>query len=201
MLQTYGKLKNSSNKYIFLKDYIMAYISFTKKAANKLKIDTADATAYNLVLPAVDDWIIDTVWSVKRDPWIMFYHKPSTFAVLIHPEKYKLENCVDLFLMLIQELLIKYNLIDKMPYFMELFKNINISRNNDRSSTAYMTQNKITAYWAFENPHIEYRVNDLYELMIRVNDMLRKKFDMHKTSLEAFIEIVNQITITRNTIH
>jgi hypothetical protein len=84
---------------------------------------------------------------------------------------------------------------------MELFKNINISRNNDRSSTAYMTQNKITAYWALENPRIEYRVNDLYELMIRVNDMLRKKFDMRKTSLEAFIEIVNQITITQNTIH
>jgi hypothetical protein len=188
-------------KFNFLKDSIVAYISFTKKAAAKLKIDNANAVAHNLELSEADDWVVDTVWNVKRDPWIMFYHRPSTFAVLVQPDKYKLENCIDLFLMLIQELLIKYNLLEKMPYFLELFKNINICHNNDRSSTAYMTQNKITAYWALENPNLEYRVADLYGLMIRVNDMLRKKFDMEKSSLEAFIEMITHIAANQHTLH
>ena len=178
----------------------MAYISFTKKAANKLKIDTTNAVPHS-DLPEADDWVVDTVWDVKRNPWIMFYHKSSTFAVIVQPDIYKLEKCIEIFLILIQGFLSEHNLQDKMPYFVNLFRNISICHNNDRSSVAYMTQNKISAYWALENPNVEYRVKDLYDLMIRVNDMIRKRFDMRKTSLEAFIEIVNQITITQNTIH
>ena len=83
---------------------------------------------------------------------------------------------------------------------MELFTNINTSRNNDKSSTAYTTQNKITRYRVFEKPYIEYRVNNSYELMTRVNEVLRKN-GRHKTSPEAFIEILNQRTIPQITIH
>ena len=173
----------------------MAHLSFTKKVADKLKIDTKNVVSVADNIEETDDWVIDTVWNVKRDPWIMFYHKPSTFAVIIHPEKYKLDKCIDLFLMLIQELLIKHNLQDKMPYFMNLFKTVKICKNNDRSSTAYMTQNKVSVYWELENPAIEHKVSHLYDLMIYVNDIIRKKFEFNKTSLEAFLEMVAKIPI------
>ncbi|MFN8771061.1 MAG: DUF6933 domain-containing protein [Neisseriaceae bacterium] len=179
----------------------MAYISFTKKAATKLKIDNANAVTHNSELPEYDDWVIDTVWDVKRDPWIMFYHRPTTFAIIVQPDKYKLDKCIERFFILLQELLSEHNLQNRMPYFTTLFKNINICHNNDRSSAAYMTQNKTSAYWALGNPNLEYRVVDLYGLMIRVNDMLRKKFDMKKSSLEAFIEMVKGITVSQHTLH
>ncbi len=180
----------------------MAHISFTKKSAERLKIDTTNAVKHEQAYPEFDDWIIDTVWNVKRDTWIMFYHKSSTFTVLIQPDKYKLENCIDLFLMLVQELLVKYGLHDRMSQFMNLFKSVTICRNNDKSSVAYMTQNKFSAHCGLENPNIEYRVTNLYDLMIYVNDMLRKKFDMKKTSLEAFIEVVKRMPIPQqHTLH
>lgn len=177
----------------------MAYISFTKKIATKLKIDTSKATPHNLELPELDDWMVDVVWNAKRDPWVMFYHRASTFAVLVQPDKYKLEHCIDIFLILIQELLMYNKLEAKVPYFMDLFKTVHICSNNDRSSVAYMTQNKQSAYWALESPNVEYRVQDLYGLMIRVNDMIRKKFDMKKTSLEAFLEMVGRIEVNPHT--
>ena len=121
---------------------IMAHLSFTRKAADKLKIDTKNVVSVTDDIEEADDWVIDTVWDAKRDPWIMFYHKPSTFTVIIQHEKYKLEKCIDLFLMLIQEFLIEHNLQDKMSYFMNLFKTVKICKNNDRSSTAYKYQCK-----------------------------------------------------------
>lgn len=172
----------------------MAHLTFTKKMATKLKINTSSAVEINSQdFASLDDWIVDTVWDAKRDPWVMFYHKLSTFAVIIQPEKYKLDNCINLFLMLVQELLMEYNLETKMYYFMDLFKDAKICKNNDRSSTAYMTQNKVSAYCGLENPHEKYRIKDLYSLMIYVNDMLRKKFDNKKTSLEVFLTLVRDI--------
>jgi hypothetical protein len=176
-------------------------ISFTKKAAAKLKINTSGAVPCNSGLSEEDDWVIDTVWDVKRDPWIMFYHRSTTFAVIVQPDKYKIENCIYSVLTLITELLDEYNLLDKMSYFVTLFSNLNVCHNDDRSSVAYMTQNKFSAHCGLENPHVAYRVNDLYSLMIHVNDIIRGKFDLKKTSLDAFIEMVRRIPVETHTIH
>jgi hypothetical protein len=168
----------------------MAHITFTKKASEKLKIDIRDAEVYKESnLDKMDNWIVDTVWNVKRDPWIMFYHKESTFSVFVRPEKYKLDNCVHEFLDLLAALLNKYNLGSKMHYFEELFRSAIFCKHNDRSSTAYMTQNKSSAYFALEHENPAYRVDNLYDLIIDSNDIIRKKFDF-KTALEVFIPMV-----------
>jgi hypothetical protein len=67
----------------------LAYISFTKKSATKLKISIAGAVPCRSELPEADNWVIDTVGDVKRDPWVMFYHISTTFAVIVQPDKYK----------------------------------------------------------------------------------------------------------------
>ena len=63
-----------------------------------------------------------------------------------------------------------------------------------------MTQNKFSAYLALKDSEVGHRVSNLYDLIIYVNDIIRKKFDFNKSSLEVFIEVVAKISIER-TLH
>lgn len=171
----------------------MVHLTLTKKMADKFKIDTSKAFKDDTDLPELDDWIVDDVWDSKRDPWVLFYHKPSTFSVIVQPDKYKLEHCADLCTMLIQELLIENDLFSRMHYFMQLFNKIQICRNNDKSSVAYMTQIKTAAYFGVHHPYTEHGVESLYELMLYVNRDYRKKFNMAKKSIDVFLEMVSRV--------
>lgn len=173
----------------------MAHISFTKNAAEKLNIDITNYIEGQLIPPGVDDWIIDTVWKRKLDPWIIFYHIPSTFTIFLQPKDYKLENCINQFLSLLTKLLNKNDLRDKVPYFIKLFKDIILCKNYDHSSLAHMARNKITAYSGLKNPVPKYRVTSLYELMILVNSMPKKKFNMKSMPIEVFVDMAKCIPI------
>ena len=43
----------------------MAHLSFTKKVADKLKIDTKNVVSVADNIEETDDWVIDTVWNAR----------------------------------------------------------------------------------------------------------------------------------------
>jgi uncharacterized protein DUF6933 len=151
----------------------MAFLSLTKKAAATLKIDISKAIVHGMKLPEMEDWVVDTIWHVKKQPGILFYNKATGFVVALNPADYSLDYCLEILKEQLCCLLTEHGLGDKVDYFSKLFSVIHICRNNDRSAVAYMTQSKrLINYWLDSNN--ERRVNNSYDLLKRINDDMRK---------------------------
>jgi len=153
----------------------MAFLSFTKNAANILKIDIRKATVHNLELPDMEDWVVDIIWNVKanKQPGILFYNKATGFVIPLNPAKYTLSYCLETMRDQLYRFLSDNDLEDKIEYFDKLFSVIHVCRNNDKSAIAYMTQSKnLINCWL--DPDDERRVNNSYDLLNRINNDMRK---------------------------
>jgi hypothetical protein len=124
-------------------------------------------------LPVMEDWIVDIIWNVKKQPGILFYNRATGFVVALNPAEYSLGYCLEVLQEQLYRLLREHGLEDKIDYFRQLFSVIHICRNNDRSAVAYMTQSKqLINYWLDSDN--EHRVNNSYDLLKRINDDMRK---------------------------
>jgi hypothetical protein len=174
----------------------MAFLALTKNAAAVLKIDIQKAGTHNLVgLPAMEDWVVDTIWNVKveKQPGILFYNKATGFIIPLNPAEYSLFYSLETMKEQLFRWLVEYGLADKIPYFRDLFSVIHLCKNNDRSAVAYMTQSKnLINCWL--DPDDEQRVSNSYDLLKRINEDMRKiNGEYQQTRMKEFIHAVTKI--------
>jgi len=174
----------------------MVFLALTRNAAAVLKIDIKKAITHDLArLPAMEDWIVDTIWNVKveKKPGIMFYNKATGFVIPLNPAEYSLLYSLETMKEQLFRLLVEYGLVDKISYFQDLFSVIHLCKNNDRSAVAYMTQSK-NLINGFLNADNDQRVSHSYDLLKRINEDMRKiNGEYQQTRMKEFIQKVNKI--------
>ncbi len=160
------------------------------------KFDLKKAVAHNLVgVPTMEDWVVDTIWNVKveKQPGILFYNKATGFVIPLNPAEYSLFYSLETMKEQLFRLLGEYGLVDKIPYFQDLFSVIHLCKNNDRSAVAYMTQSKnLINGWLDRDDN--QRVKNSYDLLKRINEDMRKiNGEYQQTRMKEFIQEVAKI--------
>jgi hypothetical protein len=173
----------------------MAFLALTKKAASVLNIDIRQTVVHTFSLPALEDWVVDIIWPDRSgSPGILFYNKATGFAMALNPAEYTLKYCLTLVMQQLTRFLKEQGLEDKLFYFNDLFSVIHLCRNNDPSATGYMTQSKfLVNCWLEEGG--EHRVDNSYDLMLRINQNYRKVKGVFSASrMDDFLVAIEKIT-------
>ena len=173
----------------------MAFLSLTKKAAAVLKLDVSTAgTAQQFNLPALEDWIVDVIWSGRpTQPGLLFYNRATGFAIPLNLVEYSLGVGLTLIQKSLARLLEEHSLQSKIAYFVDLFSVIHLCRNQDQSAVGYMTQSKqlINNWLEIDN---DQRVDNSYDLMMRINQDYRRINGHYRGSrLKEFLSSVEKI--------